>query len=66
MKTHPQVVPIGTLSEQLRMPRAFLEREAKAGHIPYLQAGNKRFFNPEAVRAALAKRASTQQNGMKP
>lgn len=42
----------------LRIPRWWLVAEADAGRIPFLEVGRGRLFNVEAVRDALAKRAS--------
>ena len=58
MNEESQIVPIGKLADMLSVPRAFLERETRAGRIPYLRAGNRVIYNPAAVRRALAERAA--------
>lgn len=47
----------------LRVPRAFLERETRAGRIPCLRAGNRVIYNPAAVRRALAEQAAKSRDG---
>lgn len=53
------IVPIEILARQLKVSRAFLHRETKAGRIPYLRAGKQIRYNPSAVRTALAEQATT-------
>jgi excisionase family DNA binding protein len=53
-----RLVAIEELARLLRVPVAYLLREARSGRIPSLRAGNRRRFNPQAVEAALARRAA--------
>ena len=46
------------LSAALRLSIGWLDREAKARRIPFLDAGGTRLFNVEAVRRSLAERAA--------
>ncbi len=63
MNDETQIVPIGKLADMLRVPRAFLERETRAGRIPSLRAGNRVIYNPAAVRRALAEQAAKSREG---
>lgn len=47
---------LGELARQLRLPAAWLRREADAGRIPCLRAGKARMFDIDAVREALIER----------
>lgn len=58
-----EIVPIEVLAKRLRLSKAFLKRETRAGRIPALRAGNQTRYNPEAVIAALANRAAGQDAG---
>ena len=58
MTTNPTFVAINALSDQLRLSKRWLLREAKAGRIPSLVAGNQRRFNVEAVQQSLAARSA--------
>jgi len=51
-------VDLDALSRRLRLPKAWLRREARAGRIPALMAGKQRRFNVEAVRLVLSDRAA--------
>jgi len=53
-----ELVDIRELARRLNLPRAFLDREARAGRIPSLRAGARWRFNPSAVERALAERAA--------
>lgn len=46
------------LSRRLQLPKAYIQRERKAGRIPCLQAGGQVRFSISAVQAALAERAA--------
>ena len=55
---NPRLTNIFGLADHLRLPRKWLIAEADANRIPFLKVGQKRLFNAEAVRDALAKRAA--------
>ena len=61
--TQSEIVPLETLARQLKVSKAFLHRETKAGRIPFLRAGKQIRYNPAAVREALALQAAENQNG---
>lgn len=48
------------LARELRLPAAWLQREADRGGIPVLRIGRRRLFNLTAVKRALAERAATE------
>ena len=54
------------LAALLRLPRAWLRAEALAGRIPCLRVGRRLLFDPDAVRAALARRAAQGEGGNSP
>ena len=54
-----ELITINELARRLRVPAAWLRREADAGRLPHLAAGSQRLFNLEAVERVLAKRAGT-------
>ncbi len=51
-------IPLDALATTLGLPRRWLRGEAMAGRIPSLIVGNRRLFNPDAVRQALERRAA--------
>lgn len=53
-----ELTNITGLALELRLPRAWLESEAKSGRIPCLKVGRRLLFNVEAVRQALLERAA--------
>jgi hypothetical protein len=46
------------LARELRLPAAWLQKEANFGRIPALRIGRKWLFNLQAVKAVLAERAA--------
>lgn len=46
------------LSRRTGLPFSWLRQESDAGRLPCLHAGRRRFFDPEAVLAALRDRQS--------
>lgn len=48
-------VKLKELSRATSLPAAWLRREADAGRLPCIRAGRVRMFDPEIVKAALAK-----------
>ena len=54
---------LDTLSTVLGMPKTWLRDEANGGRLPCLMIGNRRYFDADLVREALADRAraSTRQ-----
>lgn len=58
------IVLLEELARRLRLSKSFLERETRAGRIPSLRAGNRRVFNPDAVRRALAEQAAKGGEGV--
>ena len=44
------------LSKVIRLPAAWIRREADAGHLPCIRAGRRRVFDLAAVLKALANR----------
>lgn len=65
MNTPNHIVPLEELAQRLKLSKAWLRTEAKAGRIPSLLAGKRRLFNPAAVEAALADRAAREQDSSK-
>ena len=53
-----ELLTLRQLAEQLNLSRTWLETEARGGRLPYLQAGHRRLFSVEAVRAELLRRAN--------
>ncbi len=53
-----QIVSLEELSRRLKLSKAFIRREAKAGRIPWIRAGRRRVFNAAAVEAAIARQAA--------
>ncbi len=54
---YSRLLTIDELANRLRLSRRWLQKEAAAGRIPSLLAGQRRFFNQDAVEQALLKRA---------
>lgn len=52
-------VSVEVLATDLGLPRAYLQRLAKAGQIPYLTVGGRKRFRPDEVLAALKKQQVT-------
>ena len=48
-------ITLRELSRATQLPAAWLRREADAGRLPCIKAGRVRMFDPEAVKAALAR-----------
>ena len=63
MDTSHQLVTLEELAQRLPVSKRWLQREARAGRIPSLIAGNRRLFNMEAVRTAIAERAAKTKGG---
>ena len=57
MLTKPKLLPVGPMARFLRVSVKWLHNEAEAGRVPCLKADKVFLFDPEAVEAALAKRA---------
>ena len=55
-----QFVPLDALATTLGLPRQWLKTEADAGRIPFLKAGRRRVFDPDAVARVLSDRASAR------
>jgi excisionase family DNA binding protein len=60
MNTRVSLVTLDELSRRLRLSRRWLRREVSSGRLPFLQAGQRRLFNPDAVCRVLAERASVK------
>lgn len=58
---HPNrlFVSASSAAERLGVTASWLKAEARAGRVPFLQAGGKRLFNVATVEAALLARATT-------
>ena len=56
--TTPYFVNLIGLSDLLKIPTQWLDLEAKANRIPFLQIGRQRWFCVEAVRRTLSDRAA--------
>ncbi len=50
-------LPVGPAAAILGVPVAWLRREAEAGRVPHLKAGDRMLFNPKATERALIERA---------
>ena len=57
MVTTTRILPLNIVARRLRVPTRWLRAEAEAGRIPCLHAGNQFLCDPDAVEAALLKRA---------
>lgn len=57
-KPEPRLVGLYGLATALVLPAKWLEEEADAGRIPFLQAGKRRLFNTQTVKALLLARAA--------
>ena len=53
----PTFIGIQELAQRTGAPMSWLRREAREQRLPYLRAGNRLLFNPEAVESALIDRA---------
>lgn len=53
----PDFVPVARVAGELGVPVAWLRREADAGRIPAIRAGDRPLVHLEKTRAALARRA---------
>jgi hypothetical protein len=58
--THATFVPIRQGAHRLGVPATWLRSEALAGRLPHLRVGRRLLVDPDAVRAALALRASAE------
>lgn len=58
MDDHNTLVDLRGLSEETKLSKRWLSREAASGRIPSLKAGGKRLFNVVAVQRTLAVRAA--------
>lgn len=56
MSTDLLTLPI--MARRLRVPAKWLAREADAGRVPCLRAGNRLLFNEDAVMNRLVERAA--------
>jgi hypothetical protein len=52
------VLSLNRLASHLRLPRAWLREEARAGRVPCLKIGRRMLFNVAAVQSVLAARAA--------
>jgi hypothetical protein len=57
MKPKANLIPLGMMARILCVPAKWLRAEAEAERLPHLKAGSRLLFNPDAVEAALLKRA---------
>jgi hypothetical protein len=53
-----ELLTIGPMARRVGVTVGWLRDEADAGRVPCLRAGERRLFNPEAVRRVLAERAA--------
>lgn len=58
--SNKRFITISELAEQTGLPIRWLLREADGGRFPCLRAGQRRLFDPDAVRRALASRAKRE------
>ena len=58
-----ELLDLDRLARRLRIAKRWLKAETQAGRIPYLQAGQRKLYNPAAVRAALAQQAAQASHG---
>ncbi len=58
-----QLLCVGPMARQLRVPVKWLREEAESGRVPHLKAHNVLLFNPEVIERVLLARASSIQNG---
>lgn len=56
-----KLITIKELTEQTGLPVAWIKREADEGRLPCIHVGRRRYFDAEAVEAALIER---QNKGM--
>jgi hypothetical protein len=57
METASRLLPLNIIARRLRVPVGWLRAEAEAGRVPCLRAGTRYLCDPDAVEAALLKRA---------
>lgn len=57
MFDEPKLLPLGQMARHVRVPVAWLRKQAEQGAVPCLRAGNKFLFDPEAVETVLIERA---------
>jgi hypothetical protein len=60
------LVNLNRLAAELRLPRDWLRREARAGRLPCLRVGRRLVFNLAAVEQALADRAANPADQKRP
>lgn len=60
MDTPKPFVTLEQLASTLRLPAAWLRREADSGRIPVVRASRRRMFDEAAVRMALLARQGTE------
>ena len=60
------LVNLNRLAAELRLPRDWLRREAKAGRLPCLRVGRRLVFNLAAVEQVLADRAANPADQKRP
>jgi excisionase family DNA binding protein len=58
-----ELLSLSRCARRLGVTQQWLRDEADEGRIPCLKAGNRYLFNPDAVEAALAKRATRSREG---
>ena len=54
----PALLPLPLMARRLRVSTKWLANEAKAGRVPCLPTGSGFLFAPDALEAALARRAA--------
>jgi len=57
------LLSLNKLAARLRLPRAWVRREAIAGRLPCLRVGRRLLFTLEAVERALTNRAANGRPG---
>jgi hypothetical protein len=58
MTDKPNVLTLGPMARRLRVPVQWLRKQAEAGEVPCIRDGEVFLFAPDAVEAALFKRAA--------
>ncbi len=58
METQTKLIDAVELADRLGLSAKWLRREASAGRIPHLRAGDRTLYNVDAVERELVRRAS--------
>lgn len=63
MNEIPKLVTLGHMARKAGVTTKWLRSEAEAGRLPYLKAGDRLLFSPDAVIDTLSRRAEEYHQG---